>query len=66
MSIKINGPWIRLCVRADALLASHRDSLNDSELAFLLMLSHRKIVWGTENQVKRLNKIEAALNNQPA
>jgi hypothetical protein len=66
MSIVIKGTWIRLCVRADAVLQAHADNLNESDTAFLKMLSEHKVVWGTARQAKRLDEIEAAINNPPA
>lgn len=66
MSIKVNGNWVSLHVRADKLLALQSPTLKAEDLTFLNSLSSRKIVWGTEYQVKRMDNIEAQFKNPTA
>lgn len=66
MSIVVKGAWVPLYDRARTIITSHYDVLADADRDYLVSLYARKIVWGTNYQLKRINQIEAALNNQPA
>lgn len=49
--------------RCGEIIKKYHDVLNDDDRLYLQSLYSRRIVWGTEHQNKRVDKIEAALNN---
>lgn len=56
--------WVSLHDRARNLLKTKYDKLTDWERDYLVSIESRKIVWGTQMQVQRLDEIEGKFKNE--
>lgn len=63
MSVVLKGAWVPLHERAKKMLEQHWSTIGDSDKLYLQSIYSRQIVWGTAFQLKRIEQLEAALNN---